>query len=339
MLLYSAYKKYDNHHRKGRWDFLHFFLGSNLYFKLKNYLEVRPVAHLYLKGKNATDLKTIVLMFDGQVYNAGLADRLRSMASVFSWCKKHGLELKIFFNQPFALSDYLVPNLYDWIVSKDFLDYSIACPKALISFSKIFGEDNNRLFHREALDYFLKCGKEQIHLYTNTYCYDECFYECFNELFKPSAQLETELNGFGCDIGTEYISVSFRFTQLLGDLKDTFGQPLPEKEREVLIKKCIDSIMPILDDNKVEKCLVTSDSKTFLEEVSKLPYVYLLPGEVGHISNDVSEEQIRKTFWDMFMISRAKKAYMVRTKQMYRSGFAMRAAMIGDIPFEELIID
>lgn len=86
------------------------------------------------------------------------------------------------------------------------------------------------------------------------------------------------------------------------------------------------------------KVLITSDSETFLAEVSSLPYVYLLPGKVGHIANSTSKEVIKKTFWDMFMISRSLKAYMVRTKQMYKSGFAKRAAMIGNIEFEEVLI-
>lgn len=337
-LIFTIYKRVQNLQRRFKHYPFKYLVGNHPYFTLKCWLDTLPVRHLYSRSSKNIGDKTVVLIFNGDICNVGLADRLRSTASIYHWCKLNGLKLYIFFNKPFCLSDYLIPASYNWSITEKQLDYGKAEPISLISYNWIFGEEKSIELHRWYLHKLINSKFSQIHIYTNTYCYDDYFYESFNELFKPSTQLESELDMFGAEIGTEYISISFRFTQLLGDLKDTYGQPLPEHERKRLIKKCIDAIKPILEDYDAEKCLVTSDSKIFLEEVSNLPYVYLLPGEVGHISNDVSEEQVRKTFWDMFMISRAKKAFMVRTKQMYRSGFAKRAAMIGNIPFEEIIL-
>ena len=334
--LYSSYNKYL---RKGGWDCFHTVLGDKLYFRIKSYLEVRGVANRYPIRNPHSSLKSVVLIFDGNVYNAGLADKLRSMTSVYYWCKKNNIEFRILFTYPFVLSDYLLPNSYAWVIRLDEINYSKASPKALISYNNLFGAEKNTELHRSYLDSFLATGYEQIHLYTNTYCYDSHFSECYNELFKPKGELEKELEVFHKQIGCDYISISFRFTQLLGDLKDSFGTPLSDKDKRILIDKCIDSIKPIIEDCGVRKALVTSDSETFLDEIEGLPFIYIIPGAVGHIMNDVTDEQIRKAFWDMLMISHAKKAFMVRTPIMYRSGFAMRSAMIGNVPFEELVIE
>lgn len=313
-------------------------LGNKLHFKILNWAQILPVRHKYInpyKGK----LKLVTLVFNGDVCNTGLADRIRSIVSAYHWCKTNGIQMKIQFNKPFYLSDYLEPNQYNWVSREENLVYSGAYPKALISFVGTFGEELNCNLHREYLDTLIQSGYEYIHLYTNTYCYDEYFKNSFNDLFKLNCRLENELADMQKQVGGSYITASYRFAQLLGDLKDTYGSPLPEKEREILISKCKDSIAQIIKLNHVDRCVVTSDSISFLDEISYLPYVYLLPGSVGHISNDVTDEQVRKTFWDMFMISRAKKAYMVRTQIMYRSGFAKRAAMITGIPFEEYVIE
>lgn len=313
--------------------------GKYAHFKLLNWAYVLSVKYKYIGKCKKGTLKKVTLVFNGDVCNAGLADRLRSMTSVYYWCKKNCIQYDIFFNEPFCISDYLEPNLYDWRNLDCELNYFDAYPKALISFIGTFGKDENNRLHCKYLDSLLNLGYEHIHLYTNTFCYDDYFKEKFHELFKVNKQLELELTKMKNQIGGKYITISYRFAQLLGDLKDTFGTPLSPRQREELIIKMKESIHQIVKQNGVDKCVVTSDSITFLEAISELPYVYILPGTVGHISNDVSSDQVRKTFWDMFMISRAEKAYMVRTSIMYKSGFAMRAAMIGNIPFEEVMIE
>ena len=76
----------------------------------------------------------------------------------------------------------------------------------------------------------------------------------------------------------------------------------------------------------------------FLKEVSKLDFVYLLPGKVGHMDS-TSQQDIQvhmKTFLDFFVLSHAKKIYLLITGKMYKSGFAKRAAKLNNIPFEEV---
>ncbi len=328
--------------RKNNRTVLRNLLGEWRYFCLKNWIEISKSRKYSTKSsflKKKQRLQRIVLVFDGTVINVGLADRLRAMTSVYHWCKNNQIELKIYFEYPFCLKDYLKPNKYDWLITDSELSKNDCLKKSLISFSDLFGEKNNNVFHRRFLDTLLTSGNKTIHLYTNTCCYDESFYQDFHDLFVTDVSLENEIQSFLAEIDGKFISLSFRFAQLLGDLEDTYGEPLSDDLKAELLEKCVKSIKPLLYENGVDKCIVTSDSCSFLQDVSKLPFVYIIPGTVGHIRNKVTEDQVRKTFWDMLMISQAQKAYMVRTPIMYRSSFAKRAAMINNVPFEELVIE
>lgn len=316
-------------------------LGDERHFIMTNRLvhESRLWGRYSLFHKKYNGMKTVVLFYDGSFSSPGLADMLRAICSVYQWCKTKDLSFKLFCRKPFNMSDYLVPNEYDWSIDAKDLDYSNSKPYAIFLYNKFYGEEKQEMLQKYCLNRILKCQYKQLHIYTNLCCYDAFFSNNFHELFKVEDELERELIAFQKEIGYEYITISFRFTQLLGDLKDSFAEPLPDNEKQQLIIDCIDSIKPIIDKNNVSITIVTSDSKTFLKEVTKLPYVYLLPGEPDHINNsDRSKGAVRKAFWDTMMISRAKKAYMVRTPFMYTSGFAQRAAMIGNIPFEEIVI-
>jgi hypothetical protein len=53
---------------------------------------------------------------------------------------------------------------------------------------------------------------------------------------------------------------------------------------------------------------------------------------------DSGTDAALKTFLDLFLISKAQKAYNVVSKEMYNGGFAMRGAMIGGIEYEVIRI-
>lgn len=137
-----------------------------------------------------------------------------------------------------------------------------------------------------------------------------------------------------------YITISFRFLELLGDFTDDGSRvPLLERDREQLIDRCINQIDIIRSKAPShDRVVVTSDSSTFINRVSALPDVYIIPGTIGHMTFAGSNLDIHlKTFLDYYIIANARKAYMARTGNMYRSGFASHAAMITGIPFEEIV--
>lgn len=324
-------------------QFMRKVLGDKVYYRMICKVELLPIVDDYKRGgKCEVDEKTVVLQFDGKIYKTGLADRLRAITSIYHYCKQEGFVFKLNFQDPFKLENFLVPNKYDWKINNEDVKYKkgIASPLAVLSYTKVFGEEKNLLLQLNQLDKIKNIQKKQIHLYSNCFCYDESFYEDFNQLFKMTSRLMTLVMQHVEKIHEPYISASFRFTQLLGDLQDTYGEPLKKNRQQELISKCKKGLELVRKRHpEIKIVLVTSDSETFLKEVSMLPFVYIVPGTVGHIAQTEDEGVAERTFLDMFLISKARKAYMLRTKEMFRSGFAKRGAMIGNIEFEEIVLE
>ena len=318
-------------------------LGIRTYYRFICKVELLPITSAYTKyAKIEAVSPVVVLQFDGKIYNTGLADRLRAITSIYHYCKENNLKFKIHFVEPFGLEEFLIPNKYNWVISEKEISYDSRCsyPLAVISFARIFGEETNLKLQLNQLEEIKEKPNKQVHLYANCFCYDDYFKEDFGYLFKLSDRLEAKINQYLGELKTEYVSASFRFTQLLGDLKDTFGQPLEDIEQRKLIEKCLNGLARVHQLHyNCDKILVTSDSSKFICEAMKLPYVYIVPGSVGHIAQSDDISVAERAFVDMFLISKAQKAYMLRTKEMFRSGFARRGAMIGGISFEEIILE
>lgn len=138
-----------------------------------------------------------------------------------------------------------------------------------------------------------------------------------------------------------YVSVTFRFQQLLGDFKEGNYIVLPPPERMLLINKCLEFVNNIHKKHQdAEWVLVTSDSVSFLNAAKdKFSFVYIVPGVVLHPDWSKAEGNLpyAKSFIDIFMIANAKKAYNYSTGGMYsNSGFAKNAARIGGIEYENI---
>ena len=58
----------------------------------------------------------IVICFDGHIQHGGLADRLRGIVSVYSYCREHNIPFYINYTSPLELTNWLVPNEYDWVL-------------------------------------------------------------------------------------------------------------------------------------------------------------------------------------------------------------------------------
>ena len=51
---------------------------------------------------------------------------------------------------------------------------------------------------------------------------------------------------------------------------------------------------------------------------------------------DANQDTYMKSFVDYFMLSNAKKVFQMTDKLLFRSGFPQRAAMLNDVPYEEI---
>lgn len=172
----------------------------------------------------ATKNKTLIYMLDGRAYSGGISDIIKGIISMYKFSKEIGFDFRINFCFPYNLHEYLEPNLYNWYISENEITYNsnysiplwIYCSHANYGKTREFENE----FQRKLLLRFIKknATKQQFHIYTNSqwsqgYEYSSLFYE----LFKPTKLLQDVLNYHKEILGSEYISMTFRFQQLLGD--------------------------------------------------------------------------------------------------------------------------
>ena len=139
------------------------------------------------------------------------------------------------------------------------------------------------------------------------------------------------------DIGSDYITVSARFCNLLDDFnEEVYSEPLLPGERDSLIDSCIRQIEALREKHPGKAVVVCSDSKTFLDRCRAVPGTYIIPGTVSHIGNDVAHdyEYYEKTFLDFLIIGGASHVYLLQGPRMMRSGFPYAAALSEGRPYD-----
>lgn len=284
--------------------------------------------------------KMVVYMADGKYRHGGLADRLRGIVTLYRYCIEHNLDFRIHFTSPFILEEYLQPNEYDWRLRRGELSFNASTSHACyMDTTGDVGEREMR-FQRKITDKFLSQPYAQLHVYSIFYYEEKRFGELFNMLFKPAPVVQAEIDRNLREIGGEYITVSTRFLELLGDFKEPKGvrKELPKAEQEALIQSCIGKIERLKDSfPEIGKIVVTSDSLRFLERVKALEYCYVIPGEIAHIdTKDGNKTAHLKTFVDFFVIAKAKASFLIVEGGMYHSNFSKRAAQVNNHPFTEI---
>jgi hypothetical protein len=330
-------------------------------------------------------------MLDGRVYSGGLTDIIRGILSMYKFSKEISFDFKINFCYPYNLQDYLVPNLYNWHIAEKEISYKsdVSVPLWIYSVHSKYGKSTEfeNEFQKKILLNFIKKNtkRQQFHIYTNSQWAEGFEYSgLFNELFKPSKNLQDVLNFHRNTLGEHYVSMTFRFQQLLGDfekkestinsnafniqlvtlledlksksnpreaelqLRAILGDfknknisvPLSNSDKTALINKCLIQIQKNQSDSFSEmKILVTADSKTFLDEVSKIKFVYVIShGKIANTDNVNTKFSIfMKAYVDLLMLSGAKELYLLCTESMYRSGFAKNASFINNRVYKEIL--
>lgn len=308
--------------------------NTNIYRKTSNDFLLKYYSENELPNQTK---KEIICTFDGTIHHGGLGDRLRGITSVYEYCKRNNRIFKINFTDPFNLETFLLPNKYDWRINKNQISKNINEARPVV-----FDCDLNffeKFIHRHTMKTMFKKDK-QIHVYTNTFCYDKSYAKNFHELFKPSPYLQTAIDEQLYIINTKYITISFRFCQLLGNFNQDVLKPLSPDKQKQLIEQSKQVLYKLKKRHpECSKIVVTSDSTNFISAIQAIPFVYIIPGNITHSNYKATDEAQLKTFLDFYIIANAEKVYMARTKIMYKSGFALRAAKINNIPFEEYIYE
>lgn len=291
--------------------------------------------------------KMVVVMIDGELYHGGLTDRFRHIMSIYSFCKEHSLNFKIYYTYPCKLEKILIPNQYNWKIKKKDLSYSFIDSKDILIYSCYKTHHISKQIeiqkHLNILSQILKNKRKnfQYHIYGNCYFAEQNFSALFNELFKPSDLLQKKLDKVTPN--QPYEAVVLRFQQLLGDLLEGNFPVLGATQRFELIKICIEKIKNLYEQGyfSTNKVLVTSDSSTFLDAVCKeLDFVLIIPGRNVHMDfhgKHENEDVYMKSFVDFLMLSNAQKITCLKTSIMYDTGFPNFAANIGNIEYKEII--
>ncbi|MDE6489821.1 MAG: hypothetical protein K2L49_01520 [Muribaculaceae bacterium] len=276
--------------------------------------------------------KLVIGMADGKYLHGGLADRLRGLVTLYSCCRQKGVKFGIRFTSPFNLTEYLQPNRYDWRVDDSVMCMNSIDAKAVYMDNIDAQDDREPAWQKRVMERCVDMPYRQIHVYSSFSYVGDDFGRLFRELFRPSPRIESMLEPHRQALGDDYISVSTRFMELLGDFREPRGgQQLDQAGRIDLIRRCIDRITALHDRYPDVRILVTSDSTGFLAACRQLDYVYTVDGEISHVDAS-SDTDHSKTFVDFLLIAGASHAYQLRTGPMYAGNFSLRAAQAGDRP-------
>lgn len=308
---------------------------ANKYIRQREEEKIRTeIAWSYQKGEALKDYQPYVIcMFCGNAPSGGLIDRLRGAVSVYQQCMETGRTFKLYFTHPFLLTDYLVPNAYDWTVSPDEVTFNPMQSRTLIA-SSVFDSPQERRMHQELIQQGFNDSKDlQMHAYTNAaFCYDNGFERSFQELFKPSARLQQHIDEIKAEIGGSYVTVSARFCNCLDDFnEEVYSEPLSAIERRRLLDSCMTQIQEIRAKHPHDQLVICSDSTTFIEEARRQFDIFTIPGTISHIGNDGIHDYnyYEKTFLDFYIIAGASEAYLLNGPHMMKSGFPYAASLVG----------
>lgn len=305
--------------------------GENIMYEC---LLISKYYHCSLKGLNKVKPLAIFSM-DSKDFTNGFADRLRGIISIYAYAKLHNIPFRINHKKPFLMETFFVPNKYDWLLKEGEISNNILRARPIVLRNHTKG---NRIIHlNKKCQHHFYVNIDLLGLLNSKYNKDFNYKTLFNELFKPSQLLQERIAPYMHYVESGYISISFRFMQLMGDFQDCMGDILSEVERRELISNCHAFIHKLHHENsQIPYVLVTSDSSTFMKSINEIDFVFTLPGDIGHIGFSNDENTQVKTMMDFYMISKAQKAYMGYSGKMYKSHFAQSAAQTTGIEYNAI---
>lgn len=298
---------------------LSFFL-QNTYIYIRKYL-----FHNFTRNPQ----KGITFIIDDTKWHPGLLDRLKAVVCVYHNAKYQQIPFKLLFCTPFHLEDYLEPNRYDWVVRDKSIVYS---PR--IRLTNYYGNGDDVKYKKNKAYHLYNYMGYNIYQRNGLCDWKDIWHNDFNELFRPSQCIISALSNEGL-VKHQYICVHIRFVNSIGILEPNYPQkPLPLKDQEILIDKCLNQILKIqsICDYPI---YVFSDSNKFLD-VCKQNNIKTLTGMVRHISYANSNEEILKTFVDLYAMAYSNAIYAIKGEALYDSVFSYYASIIGGINYKSI---
>lgn len=255
-------------------------------------------------------------------YGGGFADRLRGVLSLIENCKNLNINYFIKFTKPFNLNKYYSYKEYSENERSNVSNHSHCAMTILSGLSSKGIEDVLTV---------AKNKYEFITIYTHVFNYFNK--STFTDNFKKTEYFSNEYQKYKKVIGDDYVSVSFRFVNSLGDFDDTssWNQTLDEEQQQYLMDRCKNELREFIAIKNFNAVLVLSDSTKFLNYVKDIPHVYVFPDFIAHVgkhkSNTNDERCFLKTLIDFNLIADAKESYRFQTEHLYHSAFPRVASM------------
>jgi hypothetical protein len=201
------------------------------------------------RDKREGTKKVLYMVQPETTFSGGLSDRLRAITSIYKECKRQGYDFRIVF-EPLHLQDYLEPNQYDWRINEEDIvwDTERTYPCTILTYHHNLQNPLQRFAQQTILRGFLRKNYEQIHVYSNMATEENEYGILFDELFKPTQELQEQIDYHLERLGGKgnYISMTFRFRQLLGDFKEG-GETLPKEEISKYVQRCIAKVQDTLN--------------------------------------------------------------------------------------------
>lgn len=293
---------------------------------IKNFIKNSIIRFKY-RPIRAKKKNVYCCVFEDNKKHSGLADRFKTVILQYNVAKANGYEFKLYWESPFKLQDYLMPN-YNWVMSLKDLEYSLYDTKIVseVGWRKRSRLKKNKQYH--CYRYMGGYAPEKMPYTGLKWC------ELFNELFLPSDNLLSAYQKLNITPKT-YVSVHIRFVNALEKFEDTFFDNFikDEEHRQALIERCIKGLLEIKSLYPDLDVFVLSDSKLFLDMLSDIPVKTLNHEDICHISEASNKLTVMKTFVDLFFMSQSNCIYRFLAPELnFRSGFPEVAARIGDIP-------
>lgn len=275
----------------------------------------------------ASHLNHFYLYFDPSRSHPGLCDRIKTIVSCYYLAKENGYEFKLILKTPFDIGHFLQPNLVKWDAKEEDLEYSIRDTRFFLFDGKYKKLKTNKQYI--CVNYYDRPIEE---LKDN----NQLWKELFNQLFVFSPELEKLYYASGY-YNKEYVAIHLRFLNALGTFEKG-DSPLPVKKQEQLIDRCRQAICKVFNNIDANyDVLVFSDSSSFLKKLHDLPVVIMDNGHISHISYTSNIDDIRKTFFDFMMISKARRVYRIVAPEMFSSNFPVVAAKVSGVQIIDMM--
>ena len=285
----------------------------------------------------------IIFFTEKEKCNGGFADRMKGIVSLFHFCLCKNISFKINYAVPFELSDFLLPNEYNWQIDKQQISFN----RKESRFFFLYGAKDRKVKLKRLLKF---TSKKQVQAFFNldfvcelneVFSTNYTWSELYKKLFKPTIELQNIINYHKKEMNISYISVHFRFIGLLGDFNEREENCLVEKEKIELMNKNLQALQKLKESFANKKIFVAADSNLFIEQAKKIENVYALSGNIIHIDNveDEAPSSYLRVFLDFYLLSESEKVFSICTKEMYQSEFPMYAAKLNNIPFERILIE